>query len=329
MYKKPMLHLSEEEVRGRLDPSALIRALAEAFARLDYVTMPPRSHIELAAGTVLLIMPCDDAALNAAGVKLVSVSRSAGVQATYLLLDRGAGAVRATLAANWLTDARTAATSALATDRVALPNAKTLAIFGTGRLARAHAEIVPLVRRFERILVCGRTVAKSESFVAELRKSATQRTPSTHERHEGNSFAAASAEQCGREADVICTCTTASEPVFRGEWLRRGCHINACGAFQPHTRELDDATMRRARVVVDTYEGALAEAGDLLLPLASGALRRDEIVADLHELVTGKRVRTAGEQVTVFKSVGCAVEDLVAAEIVARSERDGACPVST
>lgn len=113
---------------------------------------------------------------------------------------------------------------------------------------------------------------------------------------------------------MICTCTTSPEPVFRGEWLRPGTHINLVGAFQPHTRECDDETMRRARIVVDTYEGALAEAGDILLPLASGAIQREQIVADLHELASGKRQgRTAPEDITVFKSVGCALEDLVTA----------------
>lgn len=298
-----MLHLTEADVRQRLDVRALIPALAEAFKRLPDVHLPPRTCIELAPGTSFLTMTCDDTGLDVAGIKLASVSPQAGVQATYFLLDRATGAVRGSLSANWLTDARTAATSALATDCLARGDAKTLTIFGTGRLARAHAEVLPLVRKFERILIVGRNTKKAVQFAGEIE-------------HAGP----AEAESATRLADVICCCTTSPSPLFRGEWLKPGCHINACGAFRPHTRETDDETVRRARIVVDTYAGALAEAGDLLVPLRNKVITRDRIVADLHELVTGKKqVLTNADNITLFKSVGCALEDLVAASLVMRA----------
>ncbi len=117
-----------------------------------------------------------------------------------------------------------------------------------------------------------------------------------------------------RESDVLCTCTTANEPLFDGRLLRPGTHLNLVGTFQDRTREVDDETVKRARVVVDTYEGAMAEAGDLLIPLRNGVIARDHILADLHELASGRKTgRTAPDDITLFKSVGCALEDLVTA----------------
>jgi ornithine cyclodeaminase len=113
---------------------------------------------------------------------------------------------------------------------------------------------------------------------------------------------------------VICTCTTTREPLFDGHWLRPGTHLNLVGAFQPETREVDDITLKRARVVVDTYEGALQEAGDLLIPIKNGTIERSHIVADLHEIAAKKNPgRLHRDDITLFKSVGCALEDLIVA----------------
>jgi ornithine cyclodeaminase/alanine dehydrogenase-like protein (mu-crystallin family) len=115
------------------------------------------------------------------------------------------------------------------------------------------------------------------------------------------------------EADIICTCTTASEPLFDGAILRAGTHLNAVGAYRPDTRELDTETIRRARVVVETRESAWEEAGDLVIPLREGAITREHVVADLQELVRGRAVRRGPDDVTVFESVGLAFEDLAVA----------------
>ncbi len=129
----------------------------------------------------------------------------------------------------------------------------------------------------------------------------------------------ADAQTVARESDVICTCTTAREPLFDGNWLRPGTHLNLVGAFQPETREVDDTTVRRSRVVVDTYDGAMEEAGDLLMPIKNGSVERSHIVADLHEIASGKKPgRTNPDQITLFKSVGCALEDLVTAQLIYR-----------
>jgi ornithine cyclodeaminase len=126
------------------------------------------------------------------------------------------------------------------------------------------------------------------------------------------------ARTCAAESDVLCTCTTSPTPLFDGQMLRKGAHINAVGSFQPHTRELDDVTVQRARIAVDTFDGAHAEAGDLLIPMRSGGVTRAHWLADLHQVVSGKvQVRTSPTDITLFKSVGCALEDLAAAELLA------------
>src|SRR5207248_7639330 len=127
---------------------------------------------------------------------------------------------------------------------------------------------------------------------------------------------AADATTCASKSDVICTCTTSSSPLFAGELLRPGTHLNLVGAFQPHTREVDQIAIQRGRVVVDTYDGALAEAGDLILPLQAGAIGREHLRADLHELVSGGRIRESEDDITIFKSVGCALEDLATAVLL-------------
>jgi len=304
--------LSDDRVAELLNPEKLVVALERAFGR-DYqatVQMPARPHFDIPSAGVLLMMPCHDSALPGLGVKLVSVRDPAKpgentVQATYLWLDPETMAVRAVMAANALTDLRTAATSALATKYLARPQAGTLGIFGAGRQARAHIQVLTRVLKFRRVLVCGSHPERSRQF-------AQQFSPENHLEIE-----AVEARACVTESDVICTCTTSKVPLFDGGWLRPGTHLNLVGAFQPHTREVDDETIRRARVVVDTYGGALAEAGDLLIPLQRGVVERSHVAADLHEVVSGKKVpRQSPDEITVFKSVGCALEDLVAAKLV-------------
>jgi ornithine cyclodeaminase/alanine dehydrogenase-like protein (mu-crystallin family) len=228
------------------------------------------------------------------------------VRATYLLVDPETAQPRLTIAANYLTDLRTAATSAVATKFLARSDASTLGIFGTGRLARAHLAILPLVRSFQRVLICGRTSARSAEFVERV----SGELPSL-------SITAVDARSCAAQSDVLCTCTSHSAPLFDGHDLCAGTHLNLVGAFRPQTREVDSHTIQRSRVVVDTYGNALSEVGELLIPLREGLITRDHIVADLHELVSGaKQGRRGAEEITVFKSVGCALEDLVAAELL-------------
>jgi ornithine cyclodeaminase/alanine dehydrogenase-like protein (mu-crystallin family) len=332
----PTTHLTEADVRRLLDPVELCLALESAFRdRYPSVSLPPRTQAELAHG-IFLAMSCYDSATNTLGMKLVLVrdinardvnagdqnardqaqsptseSDSEGrIQATYLLLDPDTAQPRLTIAANYLTDLRTAATSAVATKFLARPDVSTLGIFGTGRLALAHLAVLPLARNFERVLVCGRNPSRSAAFV---QKVSTQLPDLT--------ITAADAHTCAAQSDVLCTCTSNSAPLFDGRDLRPGTHLNLVGAFRPETREVDTHTIARSRVVVDTYLAAL-EVGELVIPLQEGTIARDHVVADLHELISGtKQGRRSPQEITVFKSVGCALEDLVAAELLQSARR--------
>ncbi len=228
--KKPtpyqsMRHFSESQVRELADVNEVIRAIRAAFAR-DFATtlrMPLRTSLELVDGAVLLVMPCYDAALAAAGVKIVSVSRKAGghagVHAIYELIDPATGMALAHMEANYLTDLRTAATSAVATDLLARADAETLGVFGSGRQAAAHFAAIPRGRRFRRFLVCGSGRRDLQEFCARVKQD---------HRIEAEPV---NAETCVRESDVVCTCTTSDAPVFDGHWLRPGTHLNLVGRF--------------------------------------------------------------------------------------------------
>jgi ornithine cyclodeaminase/alanine dehydrogenase-like protein (mu-crystallin family) len=300
-----MKFFAEEKVRKLLEIDKLIAAVRAAFAG-DFqktLRMPPRTRFDLGE-SVLLLMPCHDIGLNAAGVKLVTVNPRGGVNAGYVLLDPQSGQTLAILEANYLTDVRTAATSAVATDLLARPDAATLGVFGTGHQAFSHLTILPRVRKFRRFLVCSSGRSDTGDFASRAKDM-------------NINIESVDPEKCVRESDVICTCTTSHEPLFDGNWIKPGTHLNLIGAFQAYTREVDDEAIRRSKVVVDNYDGALAEAGDLLIPLKRGLIQRPHVLSDLHGLASGeKSVRTSSRDITLFKSVGCALEDLVAARLV-------------
>jgi len=263
------------------------------------------------------LMPAQ--ASGALGVKLVTQfdgNPSRGldrVQGIYIYLEAETGRLLALMDGRVITEIRTAAVSALATTVLANRevharpagragavlewNRMTLGIFGTGVQARAHLAAMRSLFRIREALVCGSSLSATQSFA------------------ETHSCRAASAEECAH-ADLICTCTTSRTPVFDGTWLRSGAHINAVGNSRPDGLELDSATVLRARVAVDTREGALAEAGDLLQPIARGEITENHILADLPELVRGEAmVRRGAADITLFKSVGFALGDLALARL--------------
>jgi ornithine cyclodeaminase len=315
-----MIHMlrfySAGDVHRALDFPRLVAALELAFARGACV---PLRHVHaLAESDRLLLMPAwrnagladDDG--GALGVKLVTVFPGAAqrgaatVAALYVLLDRATGEPRAILDGEALTLRRTAAASALAARLLARPDSRSLLVVGTGKLApflaRAHCVLRP---GLERIRVWGRSAQRAAALAREL--------------HAEGLAAEASGDLASavREAHIISCATTSTEPIVQGQWLAPGTHLDLVGGFTPAMREADDAAVARARIVVDTYAGALAEAGDLIVPLERGVIERSQIVAELAELVRGERAgRTDADQVTLFKSVGTALEDLAAAELV-------------
>jgi ornithine cyclodeaminase/alanine dehydrogenase-like protein (mu-crystallin family) len=300
--------LRDDEVAARLDTPLLTKAIDDAFRlnRYSYV-MPQRMILPQGEHTVL-VMPCF--AENIFGVKIVTMMRTSGgghrvLKANYTLYDGKTGDALVFAEADALTDLRTAATSAVATRALANPGAAVLGIFGTGRQAKAHLTVLCRLFPFREVLICGSSRERGEAFVK--KNAASVAAP----------LRAVDQLTCARQSDILCTCTTSTTPVFDGKELRPGCHVNAVGSFRPDMRELDDETMRRARVVVDTYEGAPIEAGDILIPQQSRAISMDHVVADLHEALSGKvAVRRDSQDVTVFKSVGCALEDLAAARLL-------------
>jgi thiomorpholine-carboxylate dehydrogenase len=231
--------------------------------------------------------------------------------ATVFLVDPQTGTPLAIMDGRLITEMRTAAVSAAATRLLASPDAKILAILGSGVQARSHIEALRLVRSFEEIRVWSPNKIHAEDFANEIRASAGSwhRHPADRTLA-GSQCPAMAAEEAVRDADVIVTVTSSKTPVLKGAWLKPGCHVNAIGACRPDWRELDDQAMGNV-VFVDSREGAMKESGDVIL---SGA----QIHAELGEALAGK-VPTRADETTIFKSLGMAVEDIAAAMLVYRA----------
>ena len=306
------------EVHRSLDFPALIDALAAMFKAGCEV--PLRHHHGIAVpGTpeaTLLLMPAwqPGAAL---GIKIVSVfpgnaaKSLPAVMGQYLLLDAATGAPRALIDGTALTLRRTAAASALASRYLSRPDSAHLLMVGTGALAPHLVAAHCAVRPIRRLTIWGRNAEHARAAAAKL------------ELPDVSVAMASSLEGAIGEADIISCATLANAPLVRGKWLRAGQHIDLVGGFTPAMREADDEAVRCAAVYVDTRGGAMKEAGDIVQPLASGALEAEAIKGDLFDLCRGTAPgrRDAGA-ITLFKSVGTALEDLAAAKLVA--ERLGA-----
>lgn len=300
------------ELRELLPVRAAVDALERAFAADRLPEAPLRAHHRLPRGELLLMPSWGE---EGVGVKLVTLAPANPerglpfLQAVYLLFDAGSLEPLAGVDGGGLTALRTSAVSALATRHLANPDARRLVLFGAGTQAAAHLEAMVAERPVERVTVVSRTRARAEALAERARALGLEAEVGEPEAVAG--------------ADLICTCTTSSQPVFDGRLVPAGAHVNAVGAYRPDMREVDEELVRRARVVVETREAALAEAGDLLIPLRAGAIGEEHVVADLAEVVRGKPVRTAPDDVTLFKSVGVAFEDLVVARAAYERLRAG------
>ncbi len=306
------LLLSHADLERLLDVDETIDAVAAAFAAYSSgnTRTPLRVGVE-PPGTdgVLLAMPSAVAAPPALGTKVVSVFRGnparglPTITALYLLSDYETGAPLAVMDGTYLTGLRTAAGSAVATRYLARADARTLGVFGTGVQARFHVETIRRVRPIERVLVTGTAPEKAIQFARRVREAT------------GLEAEAVPAEVASA-ADVLAVCTTSPVPVVRAERVQPGAHVNAVGAFTPTTRELPTALVARARRYVDTRAGALAEAGDLLIPVQEGAFALEAIVGELGEVVLGRvPPRQSSTEVTVYKSVGAAFLDAATARL--------------
>jgi len=297
------------DVHAALAWRPLVDALRAAF--VAGATAPVRSsHAVTPDGDRLLLMPAWDGA--GLGVKIVTVFPRnhergiASVAALYVLMDGTTGHPLALIDGEALTLRRTAASSALASTYLSREDARTLVVVGTGALAPYMAEAHCAVRDIARVLVWGRHADRAERAAATL---AARGLPAQ---------AVADLEGALAEADIVTCATTAREPVVRGAWVRGGTHVDLVGAFTREMRESDDDLVARAEVFVDTYAGALKEAGDLVQPIDDGAITREHVRAELAQLCARAHAgRTDRDAITLFKSVGTALEDLCAARLVA------------
>jgi ornithine cyclodeaminase/alanine dehydrogenase-like protein (mu-crystallin family) len=294
-----VLFLNEDQVRQHLRMADLIPAMEKAL--IDFsggkVTQPLRSVITVdPPGGFFGMMPA--LTPEGLGLKIVTfypknVERGLPTHmATIFLLDPETGAPLAIMDGRLITEMRTAAVSAVATNLLASTGAKILAILGSGVQAHSHAEALRLVRQFEELRVWSPTREHAERFAKEIDATVM------------------SAEEAVRDADVIVTATNSKTPVLKGSWLKPRCHVNAIGACRPDWRELDDEAMANV-VFVDSREGALKESGDVILS-------HSKIYAELGEALAGK-VPSRANETTIFKSLGMAVEDIAAAMLVYRS----------
>jgi len=315
--------LSAAEVDAALDDLALIDRL-DALFRAG-CEMPVRHHHKIAepvgpgsADATLLLMPAWTRGPEShLGIKVVTVFPDNGrrslpsIYGQYLLLDGTTGETVAMLDGTMLTKRRTACASGLASRYLSRADARRLTMIGTGALApqliRVHAKVRPIAE----VAIWGRRPEQAARLAQELSLSLPQALsrPITVR-------AVTDRRRAIGEADIISCATLSSTPLVEGDWLREGQHVDLVGAYTPQMRESDDNAVRRARVYVDTRAGALKEGGDIVQPLANGTIGESDVIADLYELTRGQRPgRADATSITLFKSVGAALEDLAAAEL--------------
>ncbi len=299
---------SASDVHAALSWTELATALSAAFA--EGAVVPLRHAHALSDDDILLLMPAWSA--RSIGLKLVTVLPGASklgaptVGATYLLIDRESGVPRALMDGDALTVRRTAAVSAIAAQHCAVTDASSMVMVGTGHLApymiRAHCALRPSLTR---VMLWGRHHDRAQALAQTL---ADEGLPVT---------ATPYLEAAVRSAHIISCATTSTAPIVKGEWIQPGTHIDLVGGFTHAMREVDSDAVAKSRISVDTYDGVLAEAGDIVVPMEQGIITRDAIVAQFAQLVRGEcKGRTHDDQITLFKSVGTGLSDLAAAQLV-------------
>jgi ornithine cyclodeaminase len=315
--------LTQADVRRLLPMSECIPLMEEALIGLarGEAVLPLRTIARVPGKpNFFAVMPAYTSSPAAIGVKALTVfpenhgTARDSHQGAVLLFEAEHGSLRAIMDATAITAIRTAAVSAVATRLLARHDARVLGIIGSGVQARMHVEAIPLVRPIDTVRVHSRNRRNCEALARYAEERGIR------------AIVDSSAEEVVRQSDVVCTVTSSLEPVLRGEWLRPGTHINAVGTATPTAREVDTEAVVRSRVYVDRRESALNEPGDILIPMREGAIGAEHLLAELGELLTGSPAgRIGDDNITLFKSLGLAVEDLAAARHVAeRAELEGA-----
>ena len=310
-----MLVLSQADVDHLLPMRDCIELMAATLASLarGEAVLPLRTVIRVPdSRDAFAVMPACLTAPRTIGAKIITVfpgnhgTALDSHQGAVLLFDPANGSLAALLDATSITTIRTAAVSAVATRALARTDASTLAIVGAGVQGHAHLEAICAVRPIKTLRVWSRNAGHARKLADVGR-----------ERFHLDATVASTASDAVREAAIVCTCTSASEPVLSGAWLAPGTHVNAVGASTPNAREVDSALVAAARLYVDRRESGLKEPGDILVPLQEKAIAPEHIVGEIGELLVGRAAgRRDDREITLFKSLGLAVEDLASASYV-------------
>ena len=310
-----VLVVNQEQVEELLSVKECILAMENTLRMLAMgdAILPQRTHMLLAdRQSILGLMPSYLQGIKSVGVKVITVfpanigTEYDSHQGVVLLFDARRGLLRAIVDASAVTAIRTAAVSGVATQLLARPDAHDLAIIGAGTQARSHLEAMLGVREIRRVRLF--SLPRDQAICFAARES---------HRHGINVEVMDSAEAAVRGADIICTVTTSKEPVVLGTWVAPGTHINAVGACSPTDRELDTELVAKSRLYADRREAMLTEAGEFLIPRKEEVISDDHILGELGEVIVGRAAgRTALDQITIFKSLGIAIEDLAAAHLV-------------
>jgi ornithine cyclodeaminase/alanine dehydrogenase-like protein (mu-crystallin family) len=307
------LWLTEQDVRALLSLPELVGAMERALSAFSagQVTQPVRTAIEVADRTFFASMPAHDGANGILGAKLVTVypgNAERGLHthfAAISLFDAETGELAAVMDGRYITELRTAAASAVSVKHLARPDASTLAILGSGVQARSHLEALPLVREFRRV----RAWSPNSDHLREFARGPVE--------------PAESAENAVRGADVVLIATSAVKPAIASSWVEDGAHVIAIGACRPSQREIDPELVARAALFTDSRAAILRESGDVIQSIGEGRFGEDHIRAELGEVINGSQPgRRSGEEVTLYKSLGLAIEDLAAADLVYRRARE-------
>jgi ornithine cyclodeaminase/alanine dehydrogenase-like protein (mu-crystallin family) len=307
------LWLAESDVRALLSISELVGAMEATLAAFSSgrVDQPVRTAIEVRDRTFFASMPAYDAAHKVLGAKLVTVFPDNALRglhthlAAISLFDADTGELAAVMDGRYITELRTAAASAVSVKHLARPEARTLAILGSGVQARSHLAAFPLVHDFHEILAWSPTASHLQEFAqAPVR-------------------AMLSAEQAVRDADVVLIATSSVTPVVVSNWVRDGAHVIAIGACRPSQREIDPALMARAALFTDSRAAICKESGDFIQSIREGRFDETHLRAELGEVINDpQKGRGSPKEVTLFKSLGLAIEDVTAADLVYRRARE-------
>jgi ornithine cyclodeaminase/alanine dehydrogenase-like protein (mu-crystallin family) len=317
-----LLHVTEADVRNLLPLSKAIGLVSEAYAKLarGEVSNPERVRLTVPGGASMFFMPAHILGQRTVSVKIARVNAKnpplslPTVMSDVLVYDSQSGALQAEIPGESLTAVRTAASSAVATDVLARKDVECLGLFGAGRQAEAHVPAIQQVREISRVVVYSRDRSRREAFAKRISRDCGIQT-----------LPADSPEKVVKDSDLLVTATTSHTPLFKGELVKNGSHVNAIGSAEPDAREVDTSLVKRSTLIVDSREQAVSTYGDIVIPIRERAIEATHIRAELGDLLIKKQSISCGPNaITLFKSGGLAVLDAMAADyIISQIERKG------